>query len=392
VGEIKAAPETVSVPFLDLARTNGPLKEAILADIAELIDSNAFTNGPQVAEFEDAWAEYCGTRFCVGLASGLDALRLALIALELEPGDEVIVPANTFVASAEAITQAGALPVLVDASEKDWNIDVDAAEAAITPRTRAIMPVHLYGQMADMVALREIAAQHGLAIVEDACQAHGATRDGLRAGAAGTAGAFSFYPGKNLGALGDAGALVTNDEELAKRVRTLREHGQRAKYEHEREGWTSRLDSIQALALLHKLPRLDAWTQDRRLAAGRFTEALSTVGAIRLPPVPPSSQPVWHLFVVQTAESTALAAFLKERGIGTGRHYPDPVHLTEAYGYLDHRPGEFPVAEALGRNCLSLPIFPGITREQVAAVNAAVREFFAENSSVSPVLKPAHTS
>lgn len=381
-----------SVPFLDLARTNGPLKESILADIAELIDSNSYTNGPQVAEFEEAWAEYCGTRFCVGLASGLDALRLALIALELEPGAEVIVPANTFVASVEAITQAGARPVLVDASETDWNIDAEAAEAAITPQTRAIMPVHLYGQMADMAALCEIADRHHLAIVEDACQAHGARRDGLRAGQSGDPAAFSFYPGKNFGAFGDAGALVTNDDALAAIVRGLREHGQRAKYDHERIGYTARLDSIQALVLLRKLPLLDAWNQARRAAAAAYLNELSGLGDLRLPPVAAASDPVWHLFVIRTTEPTALARFLAEREIGTGRHYPEPVHLTEAYAHLDYHPGDFPVAEGLARECLSLPIFPGISEEQLEAVASSVEAFFGKHRSVSAALQPAETS
>ena len=283
VGELQAERRTAAVPFLDLARVNGPLKDAVLRDVAALIDSNAFTNGPQVEQFEQAWADYCGTRYCVGLASGLDALRLALIALELEAGDEVIVPANTFIASVEAITQAGGTPVLVDATDADWNIDVEAAEAAVSPRTRAIMPVHLYGQMADMVALRDLAERHGLAIVEDACQAHGATRDGLRAGAAGTAGAFSFYPAKNLGAFGDAGALVTDDEQLAVKMRALREHGQRAKYEHEREGFTARLDTIQAVVLASKLPLLDAWTADRRRVATQYLAELGGINDLALP-------------------------------------------------------------------------------------------------------------
>jgi dTDP-4-amino-4,6-dideoxygalactose transaminase len=375
VGEVEAALETAFVPFLDLARTNGPLRDAILADISDLIDSNAFTNGPQVREFEEAWAEYCGTRYCVGIASGLDALRLALIGLDIGPGDEVIVPANTFVASAEAITQAGATPVLVDASESDWNIDVEAAEAAITPRTRAIMPVHLYGQIADMLALRGIAERHGLALLEDACQAHGATRDGLRAGAAGTAAAFSFYPGKNLGAFGDAGALVTNDAELLARMRSLREHGQRAKYDHEREGFTARLDSIQALVLTAKLPHLDGWTDDRKWVAQQYIQGLASLPGIVVPPVANGSDPVWHLFVVRVQRPKEFAEFLRARGIHSSRHYPDPVHLTGAYRMLGHTRGDFPVAEAIAQECVSLPIFPGQTAAEVQAVVSAVEAY-----------------
>src|SRR6266508_5353883 len=237
------------VPFLDLGPLHQELKEGVLAAIGELIDSGEFTNGGQVAEFETAFARFCGVRHCVGVSSGLDALRLGLLAAGTEAGDEVLVPAHTFVATLEAVTQAGGVPVLVDVGETDYAIDVAAAEAAVGPRTRFLLPVHLYGQLADMGGLTELAERAGLRIVEDACQAHGARRDGRAAGASGLAGAFSFYPAKNLGAMGDAGALVTSDEDLAGVARALREHGQRSKYEHEREGYTARLDTIQAIVL-----------------------------------------------------------------------------------------------------------------------------------------------
>ena len=366
----------VAVPFLDLTPSHAPLKERLLEEIDELFDTGAFTNGPPVAAFEQAFAEYCGVSECVGVASGLDALRLALIAGGLERGAEVIVPAATFVATLEAVTQAGGAPLIVDVSESDYCVDPAAAIAAVTGRTQAILPVHLYGQLGDMNALRQLALAGGLALVEDACQAHGAERDGLRAGAGGTAAAFSFYPGKNLGAAGDAGALVTNDAALAAAVRALREHGQTAKYVHAREGWTARLDSIQAVVLTHKLPLLNAWNGERRAAARHYGEALRGVGDLRLPPVAQGSDPVWHLYVVRTADPEAMATFLRERGIGTGRHYPDPVHLTEAYGGLGYRSGQFPVAEALARECLSLPMFPGITEAQLEAVAIGVRAFF----------------
>ena len=365
------------VPFLDLGAIHAPLKDLLLAELGEIIDANAFINGPQVAKFEDAFAAYCGSRACVGVASGLDALRLTLIAAGLEDGDEVLVPANTFVATFEAVTQAGGVPVPVEASERDWNLDVAAAEAAITDRTRFIMPVHLYGQLADMRALMELADRHGLLIVEDACQAHGAERDGLRSGTIGLAGAFSFYPGKNLGAFGDAGALVTDDEELAARIRALREHGQKAKYEHEFEGWTARLDTIQALVLLRKLPLLDGWNDERRRAARFYSERLPEVGDLRLPPVPSGSDPVWHLYVIRTEAPTELAEFLRVRGIGTGRHYPVPPHLSAAYRGLGYSVGAFPLAEALARECLSLPIFPGIAEHQLGAVVETVHAYFA---------------
>ena len=365
-----------SVPFLDLAGAHAPMKASLLAEIGEIVDASAFINGPQVQEFERAFAAYCGTRDAVGLASGLDALRLALIARGLRPADEVLVPANTFMATFEAVSQAGGTPVPVDASERDWNLDVDQAEAAVNARTRFVVPVHLYGQLADMHSVMELSERHGLHVLEDACQAHGGERDGLRAGAIGFAGAFSFYPGKNLGAFGDAGALATDDVELAARVRALREHGQRAKYEHEFEGWTARLDTIQALVLLRKLTHLDGWNQERRAAADFYSERLAGIGDLKLPPVPAASRPVWHLYVVRTADPLGLGDFLRERGVGTGRHYPQPPHLSQAYTALGYVEGSFPVTEALARECLSLPIFPGITEEQLEAVVGAIRSYF----------------
>jgi dTDP-4-amino-4,6-dideoxygalactose transaminase len=364
------------VPFLDLSSMHAPLKERLLREIGELLDTGAFTNGPVVASFERAFADYCGVPHCVGVSSGLDALRLGLLATGLEPGGEVIVPAATFVATLEAVTQAGGIPVVVDVSESDYCLDPAAAAAATGPRTHALMPVHLYGQMADMRALEEVARACGVAVVEDACQAHGAQRAGLRAGSGGTAAAFSFYPGKNLGAAGDAGALVTADEGIATRVRALREHGQTAKYVHAYEGWTARLDAIQALVLVHKLALLDDWNEQRRRAARYYGEALADVGDLTLPPVASDSSPVWHLYVVRTSKPEELRAFLGGREISTGRHYPDPVHLTAAYSRLGHRPGDFPVAESLARSCVSLPMFPGITEAQLAAVSDGVRAFF----------------
>jgi dTDP-4-amino-4,6-dideoxygalactose transaminase len=367
----------LNVPFLDMRPMHEPLREAILADLADVVDSNAFINGPQVAAFEAAFAAYCGTTHCIGLASGLDALRLAFMAAELERGGEVIVPADTFVATLEAVTQAGLVPIPVDVLDADYGLDPDAVDAAIGPRTAAIVPVHLYGQLSDMKALTAIAERHGVPIVEDAAQAHGATRDGIAAGTAGLAAAFSFYPGKNLGAMGDAGALVTGDAALDDRMRALREHGQRRKYVHEWEGYTARLDTVQAVALLHKLPHLDGWNEQRREVAARYSDALDGVGDLQLPNVPAGSQPVWHLYVVRTADPERLAEQLRERGIGTGRHYPIAAHLAPAYAGLGYREGAFPVSEALARECLSLPIFPGMTEAQVDAVVEAIAASFA---------------
>lgn len=366
----------MTVPFLDLALSHAGIKDQVLADIADVIDSSAFINGPAVDTFEDEFASFVGARYCVGAASGLDALRLGLIAAGIREGDEVIVPANTFIATFEAVSQIGAIPIPVDAAEDDYNLDVQATAAAVGDRTRCLLPVHLYGQVADMRALGQLAAERALVVVEDACQAHGAVRDGVVAGTAGRAAAFSFYPGKNLGAFGDAGALVTSDAEIAALARALREHGQRAKYRHEHIGFTARLDTIQALVLRHKLPLLRDWTHDRQQIAAFYSESLKTVGDLRLPPVAPGSAPVYHLYVVRTADPDALAAFLGERGISTGRHYPEPPHLSAAYASLGYGRGAFPVTEALARESLSLPIFPGMAEEQQAHVVATIAAYF----------------
>jgi dTDP-4-amino-4,6-dideoxygalactose transaminase len=365
-----------NVPFVDLGHVDDSLRADILAGIADLVDAGTFINGPAVEGFEEAFARYCRTGLCVGCASGLDALRLGLEATGLERGDEVLVPAHTFIATWEAVTQAGGTPVPVDISKADYGMDVDAAESLLGARTRFVMPVHLYGQLADMRAVIRLADQHGLMVVEDACQAHGAVRDGILAGSAGNAAAFSFYPAKNLGAFGDAGALVTNDRVLAERVRALREHGQRSKYEHDLIGYTARLDAVQAVVLTKKLPYLDAWNDSRRAAASFYSKRLDGVGDLRLPPVPGGSKPVWHLYVVRTRRPERLAAHLAERRVATSRHYPTPPHLSHAYASLGFARGAFPVAEALADEGLSLPIFPGMTETQLESVVAAIREFF----------------
>jgi dTDP-4-amino-4,6-dideoxygalactose transaminase/DNA-binding CsgD family transcriptional regulator len=372
-----AAPLEAAVPFFNPRPMHEGLQEDLLADFARLIDSGAFINGPEVEAFELAMAQYVGTRYCVGVASGLDALRLGLHAAGLEPGEEVVVPAATFAATFEAVSQAGGVPVAADISDVDYGLDPDAAEAALTGRTRFLMPVHLYGQMADLERLSQLCVRRDLELIEDACQAHGATRDGVPAGSAGLAGAFSFYPAKNLGAMGDAGALTTDDEELAASVRSLREHGQRQKYRHEQAGYTARLDTIQAIVLLRKLPLLERWNDERRALALFYETALAGVGDLRLPQVVPGSVPVWHLYVVRTGDPAALAAFLQNRGIASGRHYPELPPLSPAYAYLGHSPGAFPVAEALAREGLSLPIFPGMTESQVERVAGAVASYFA---------------
>jgi dTDP-3-amino-3,4,6-trideoxy-alpha-D-glucose transaminase len=364
-----------AVPFLDLSAVNALIADGVREDLAELLRSGAFTNGPAVVAFEEEFASYCGSTHCVGVASGLDALRLALVGMGLRRGEEVLVPAMTFVATFEAVTQAGGVPVPVDVSEADYGMDAAAAAAAVGPGTRALMPVHLYGRLADMQALGSLAQERELDVVEDACQAHGAHRDGARAGTTGRAGAFSFYPAKNLGAMGDAGALVTNDGDLAETVRALREHGQREKYRHDEVGWTARLDAIHAAVLLRKLPHLDEWNAQRRVAADLFVEGLTGVGDLTLPDASDRGQ-VWHLFVVRTADRDGLADHLAANNIGTGRHYPEPPHLSGAYRHLGYGGGAFPVAERIAREALSLPIFPGITEAQVEQVVECVSAWF----------------
>ncbi len=365
------------VPLVDLSSQTAVVKDEILADVRDLVDRGAFINGTAVQAFEYAFADACGSLECVGTANGLDALRLCLIAGGIEPGAEVIVPAMTFIATFEAVVQAGGIPVPVDVEEQAVGIDVSAVDAACGPRTRFVMPVHLYGQPVDVVGLAEVARRRGIDVIEDACQAHGAERDGVRAGAAGRAAGFSFYPSKNLGAMGDAGAVVTDDPELAARVRALREHGEARRYYSDRVGYTARLDALQAVVLARKLPYLERWNEQRVQAAERYSDALEGVGDLRLPTTAPRTTHVWHLYTIRTAEPGRLAAHLAAHGVSTGRHYPQPPHLSKAFGDLGYPSGTFPVAEAVARETLSLPIFPGITEEQQDAVVSGVRRFFA---------------
>jgi dTDP-3-amino-3,4,6-trideoxy-alpha-D-glucose transaminase len=366
-----------TVPFVDLRTSTEAIREDLLADIVELLDSCAFVNGPAVESFEREFAAACGRGLAIGTASGLDALTIGLRALGLEEGDEVIVPAMTFVATFEAVVHAGGRVVVVDVSEDDACMDPAAVAAALGPRTRFLLPVHLYGQMADMRALTALAEGPGIAVLEDACQAHGAERDGLAAGAVGAAAAFSFYPSKNLGAMGDAGALVLDDEEAAATARALREHGQTRSYHSDQIGLTSRLDTLQALVLARKLPLLASWNAERARAAAFYDDALRDVGDLRLPTAVTGSKHVWHVYQVRTREPEALGSYLGARGIGTKRHYPEPPHLSLAFAELKHLPGSFPVAEAIARETLSLPLFPGITDAQLQTVVDAVAAFFA---------------
>lgn len=347
------------------------LRPALEAAWHRVVDSGTHILGREVEAFESEFAAYCGVDHCVGVGTGLDALVLILRALDIGPEHEVIVPANTFIATWLAVSCVGATPVPVEPDLDTYNLDPKGIEKAVTPRTRAIMPVHLYGQTADMDRIMEIAVRHGLEVVEDAAQAHGARYKGRRAGGLGDAAGFSFYPTKNLGALGDGGAVVTNRREIADRVRYLRNYGSREKYRHEVLGVNSRLDELHAAFLREKLRVLDAWNERRKQAAARYREHLGDM-SIGLPTVPAWADPVWHLFVIRTAEREAVQARLAAEGVGTGIHYPVPAHLQEAYRSLGLGLGAFPRAEALSREVLSLPLWPQIAPSQQATVAMAL--------------------
>jgi dTDP-4-amino-4,6-dideoxygalactose transaminase len=363
--------KTTSVPFLNLRAQHDTLRADIMSAIGAVIDTSAFAGGPFVAKFEEDFAAFCGTRRAVALGSGTEALWLALLALGIRPGDEVITVPATFMATAEAITYCGATPVFVDVDDRTYTLNPNLLEAAITPRTRAIIPVHLYGQMADMDPIMAIARRHNLFVVEDACQAHGAEYKGRKAGSIGHAGCFSFYPGKNLGALGEAGALVTNDSALAEEVATFRDHGQHTKYHHSRIGWNARMDGIQGAVLSIKLPSLTPGNALRRSHARLYDELLAGGDEFVLPYVAPHNVPVYHLYVVRVDHRDEVLREMGRRGVACGIHYPRPVHLQTAYASLELAAGSFPIAEHLATSALSLPMFPELT---VAQVETVVRE------------------
>ena len=367
---------TQRIPFNDLNALHEPILPELRDAFERVVATSAFSSGPEVVAFEQELAARVGTSHAVGVGSGTAALHLALVAAGIGPGDEVVLPPNTFFATAEAVVAAGATPVFADVDPDTALIDPDAVEAVITDRTAALIAVHLYGQPADMDRMGEIARRNGLFLLEDAAQAIGASWRDRPAGSLGDAAAFSFYPGKNLGAMGDAGALVTDDAAHASELLLLREHGQREKYRSERIGWTSRLDAVQAVVLSAKLPHLDEWNAQRRAVAALYDDALAGVGDLVLPPVAAGGKPVWHLYVVRTAAPGEVADFLRARGIETGRHYPEPPHLSAAYAALGYAPGSFPVTETLANEVLSLPVFPGMTEEQVDAVADALKEYF----------------
>jgi dTDP-4-amino-4,6-dideoxygalactose transaminase len=357
----------MNVPFLDVRAGYVELKDALDAAVARVLDGGWYVLGDEVEAFEQAWAAYLGVRECSGVGNGLDALTLGLKALDVGPGDEVIVPAHTFIATWLAVDAAGATPVPVDADPVTLNLDLGAVEAAITPRTRVLLPVHLYGHPMDLDALCAIADRHGLRVLEDAAQAHGARYRGVPVGGHGDLVAWSFYPAKNLGAFGDGGAVTTNDAELAQRVRRLRNYGERVKYEHEVRGVNSRLDAIQAAVLRVKLEVLDDWNTRRAAVAARYLDALGAAD-VGLPRVEEWAQPSWHLFVIRHPERDALKAKLAERGIETHVHYPYPPHRQAAYADRGCATLSLPVSERLSGEVLSLPIGPHMSCAQVEAV------------------------
>jgi dTDP-4-amino-4,6-dideoxygalactose transaminase len=365
----------MSVPFLDLKAAYRELRVELDAATRRVMESGWYILGEEVEEFERRFAAYCKAKHCIGVANGLDALVLILYGFEIGSGDEVIVPANTYIATWLAISYVGARPVPVEPDPATCNLDPNRIAAAITPRTRAIMPVHLYGQPAEMQPILDLARQHGLRVIEDAAQAHGATYRGVQAGALGDAAGFSFYPGKNLGAFGDGGAVVTNDDQLADRLRVFRNYGSRKKYYNEVKGLNSRLDALQAALLRAKLIHLDEWNGRRRVVARQYLEQLAGVPELQLPSVMTGVEPVWHLFVIQHRRRDALQQHLSNSGIGTLIHYPVPPYLSGAYAGAGWKRGDFPITDALADTVLSLPIGPHLSSDDVRAVIESICAF-----------------
>ena len=363
------------IPFVDLASAYTELKSEIDEATGRVMASGRYIGGGEVARFEEAWAGYCGADYCVGVANGFDALHLALRAMDVGPGDEVILASNSYIATVLAVTAVDATPVFVEPDPTTFNLDPELIEEAITERTRVLLPTHLYGQPADLDAMLEIAERHGLLLLEDAAQAHGASYRGKRIGSHGHAVAWSFYPTKNLGALGDAGALTTNDPDIARRVRLMGNYGSAQRYVAEVRGVNSRLDPLQAAILEVKLQYLDQWNLRREAIATLYATRLAGCG-LKLPSVPEWADPAWHLYVVQSPDRDGLADRLAAEGVQTLVHYPTPPHLQQAYSDLDFRKGSFPIAEHLADTALSLPIGPHLSLDQAGHVAAAVRSLY----------------
>lgn len=357
-----------NIPLVDLGAQHRQIADEVARGFAGVLETTSFILGKEVKQFEEAFAAFVGAKHCVSVANGTDALELALRAAGIGPGDEVIVPTNTFIATALAVARAGATPVLVDCESVNYMLDIEQAAAKITSKTKAIMPVDLYGQVPEIEKVEALAQKHGLKIIEDAAQAQGAKRRGKGAGTFGVAAGTSFYPGKNLGGYGDGGAVTTNSDEVAQKVRALRNYGSEVKYHHPETGFNSRLDTLQAVVLLAKLKRLAAWNENRRQAAKRYDELLAGVKGITLPRTLEGNEHIWHLYVVRVPRRDEVLKKLNADGIGAGIHYPVPVHLQGAFKHLGHKAGDFPVAEKTANEILSLPMFGEITAEQQARV------------------------
>lgn len=370
----------MNVPFVDLKEQYSAIRHQLEPALQDVFRDTAFILGKYVARFEQEFAAFCGVRHAIGVNSGTDAITLTLKAMNLGPGDEIITAANTFIATAEAIVHAGCKPVFVDISQDTYNLNPHELEEKITPKTKAIIPVHLYGQPADLEAIMQVARRHNLLVIEDAAQAHGAQYHGRRVGSIGDAACFSFYPSKNLGAYGDGGAIVTNDDSLALKIRHLRDHGSVQKYQHEMVGYNSRLDALQAVVLSVKLKYLDQWNAMRARNAHLYNELLSEIPGVVTPQVLPDVQHVYHLYVIRLTrgDRNRLQAHLKAHGIETGIHYPQPVHLTKAFAHLGYREGDFPIAERCARAILSLPMYPELRAEQIEHVAQEIQSFLKE--------------
>jgi dTDP-4-amino-4,6-dideoxygalactose transaminase len=372
-----------SIPLVDLCAQYEPLKDQIHAAWDEVMGGMRLFLGPNVQAFEREFAAYCGVQYAIGVSDGTNAVQLALRAAGIGPGDEVITVSHTFIATAEAILLAGATPVFVDIDPQACLMDVSQVEAAITTRTRAILPVHLYGQCVDMDPILDIADRHHLIVIEDACQAHGSTYQDRKAGSMGHLGAFSFYFTKNLGAYGEGGMVTTSDPDLARRVRMLRDHGSEKRYYHDIIGCNARLDELQAAVLRIKLPHLDAWNDQRRANAARYDVELSGLGIIT-PIEAPGNRHVYHLYVVRTPQRDALRSWLGDHGIGTGIHYPVPIHLQPACAQLGYLPGSLPVTEQVTAEILSLPMYPELRQDQIEQVCDSIRELQLERETMQP--------
>ena len=376
------------IPLVDLKRQYESIKEEINGAIIRVLERGNFILGEEVSKFEEEFSSYCNVKYGIGVASGTDALTLAIRALGIGRGDEVITVPNTFIATVDAIVRNGAKPVFVDIDEESYNIDVNKIEEKITKNTRAVIPVHMYGQPADMDPILDIAEANNMYVIEDASQAHGAEYKGKKVGSLGDIAAFSFYPSKNLGAVGDAGIIVTNNEELADKIRVLRNYGQRKKYYHDFIGYNSRLDEIQAAVLRVKLKYLDVWNEKRRELAKIYNEQFSDVREIKPPIEMDYAKHVYHLYVIRCKNRDELRQYLKSKGISTGIHYPIPIHLQEAYKYLGYRSGDFPITEKYADEILSLPMFPELTKEEIRVMSSFFMVFYTKSKNRSYIPRP----